>query len=128
MVNVVKTDEVIVNNGGAHHTHAHTRVHTTSRERLLSVCLLVNSLSVWLLVGSSRSLAVLLDNDKELLELLPLKWLDLLAGVSLQVQCRAMWRKLLYSGFETCFGPSAQRPRSWDPISKHISNPDLAPF
>ena len=63
-----------------------------------------------------------------------------------------MWRNLLYSGFhtpkavtyheptvmwwfmighslgrmETCFGPST--PRCWDPISKHISNPDVAPF
>ena len=68
------------------------------------------------------------------------------------VPANTMWRKLLYSGFhtakavtyheptviwlfmighslgrmETCFGPRHLRCR--DPISKHISNPDFAPF
>ena len=34
-----------------------------------------------------------------------------------------MWRKLFYSAFETCFGPST---KVLGP--KHISNPDFVPF
>ena len=38
-----------------------------------------------------------------------------------------MWRELLYSGFETCFGPSTQGAVTvLGP--KHISNPDLCHF
>ena len=33
--------------------------------------------------------------------------------------------QLLRSGFETCFGWDPRHPRRWDPIAKHISNPDL---
>ena len=39
--------------------------------------------------------------------------------------------KLLYAGFETCFGGDRWDPRHqrcWDPIAKRISNPDVAPF
>ena len=41
-----------------------------------------------------------------------------------RTHANTMWRKLLYSGFETCFGPST--PKVLRP--KHISNPDFAPF
>ena len=34
--------------------------------------------------------------------------------------------KLLYAGFETCFGWGPRHQRCWDPIAKHISNPDIA--
>ena len=36
-----------------------------------------------------------------------------------------MWRKPLHSGLKTCFDPN---PRCWDPISKHISNPEFASY
>ena len=39
-------------------------------------------------------------------------------------RANTMWRKLLHSGFETCFGPSV--PKVLGP--KHVSNPDFAPL
>ena len=32
------------------------------------------------------------------------------------------------SGFETCLGWELRHSRCWDPIAKHISNPDVALF
>ena len=39
-----------------------------------------------------------------------------------------MWLKLLNAGFETRFGWYPQHQMCWDPIAKHISNLDVAPF
>ena len=50
-----------------------------------------------------------------------------------QATRRQMWFKLLCAGFETCDAPPPTHThhhyrRCWDPMAKHIPNPDFAPF